>query len=98
MPRTLNVNVSSLPGSLKSITVTALERESVTQCTFDGRLVAADQRSSRVAAPRQEHRPVRAERHRLCIAVGRGVRDLANDRHALIRFALRSALSAFPRK
>jgi len=26
------------------------------------------------------------------------VRDLADDRHALIRFVLRSALSAFPRK
>ncbi|MHC2840862.1 hypothetical protein ACVINU_003796 [Bradyrhizobium diazoefficiens] len=53
MPRTLKVKVSSLPGSLKSITVTAFERASVIQCTFDGRLVEADQRSSRVEAPRR---------------------------------------------
>jgi hypothetical protein len=48
----LKVNVSSLPGSLKSITVTVLERASLTQFIFERILVLADQPRRRADEPR----------------------------------------------
>jgi len=46
------VNFNSLAGSLKFITVTVLERESLIQCIFEGGLLFADQPSRRAVAPR----------------------------------------------